>query len=82
MERLIVLGYLVIPAAAVIASFAFSGDAASSGGDGIELGLPPARSAALAAHDVVLAVVRDEAALVRDEPRAMTSVRVSRHSYR
>ena len=38
MERLIVLGYLVIPAAAVIASFAFSGDAASSGGDGMILG--------------------------------------------
>ena len=38
MELLIVLGYIVIPAAAVIASFAFSGDADSAGGDGMILG--------------------------------------------
>jgi hypothetical protein len=37
-ELLIVLGYIVIPAAAVITSFAFSGDADSPGGDGMILG--------------------------------------------
>jgi hypothetical protein len=37
-ELLIVLGYVVIPAAAVIASFALSGDADSPGGDGMILG--------------------------------------------
>jgi hypothetical protein len=37
-ELLIVLGYIVVPLAAVRASFAFSGDTASSGGDGMILG--------------------------------------------
>jgi len=37
-ELLTILGYVVIPAAAVIASFAFSGDADSAGGDGMILG--------------------------------------------
>jgi hypothetical protein len=37
-ELLIVMGYVVIPAAAVLASFAFSGDADSSLGDGMILG--------------------------------------------
>ena len=38
MELLIILGYVVIPAAAVIASLALSADADSSGGDGMVLG--------------------------------------------
>ena len=38
MELLIVVGYVVIPAAAVVASFAFSGDADSARGDGMILG--------------------------------------------
>ena len=37
-ELLIILGYVVIPAAAVIASFTLSGDADSAGGDGMVLG--------------------------------------------
>ena len=35
---LIILGYVAIPAAAVIASFTLSGDADSAGGDGMILG--------------------------------------------
>lgn len=38
MELLIVVGYIVIPAAAVIASFALGGDADSPLGDGMVLG--------------------------------------------
>ena len=37
-ELLLVLGYVIIPAAAVIASFALGGDADSPGGDGMILG--------------------------------------------
>jgi hypothetical protein len=37
-ELLFVLGYVVIPAAAVVASFAYGGDADSPGGDGMILG--------------------------------------------
>ena len=38
MELLIVVGYIVIPAAAVLASFAFGSEADSAGGDGMILG--------------------------------------------
>lgn len=38
MELLLILGYIVIPAAAVVASLAFSEDADSPSGDGMILG--------------------------------------------
>lgn len=38
MELLLVLGYIVVPVAAVVASLALSGDADSPSGDGMILG--------------------------------------------
>ena len=53
-ELLIIVGYVVIPAVAVIVSFAFCGDADSAGGDGMILGCFLLAVPLWPTHDVLL----------------------------